>query len=341
LPVATLGSGGLDLSYQLDLFGRIRRSIEAAHAQEQAEAATRDAVRVTVAGDVARAYVTLCAAHRAEDLAGDGVALAKRSLAISQHLATAGRAARSDVALAGARVAQAEAQIPAYRAHARAALYKLAYLTGHTPAEAPTQADTCRRIPIIDRPLPIGDGAKLIARRPDIRAAERHLASATARIGIATAALYPDIGFGLSAGSTGFLADMGTAPANYWALGGLVHWSIPGGGARARITAAHADADGALARFDGVVLGALRETETILAAYAQDHNRLAALTHARAEVESYAADAKALRTAGKAPLQAELGGQQGVNAARLAQLSAEADLAQDQVSLFMALGGGW
>ena len=341
LPPASLASGGLELSYQLDLFGRIRRTVEAARANEEASAATRDAVRVTVAGDVARAYLTLCAAHKAEDVAGDSLTLARRGASISQRLAAAGRVSRTDVTLAEARVAQAEAQIPTYRAHARAALYRLAYLTGHTPAEAPQAADACRTIPTIASPLPIGNGASLIARRPDIRAAERQLASATARIGIATAELYPDIGFGASAGSTGFLKDFGTGPANDWALGGLIHWSIPGGGARARVNAANADAQAALARFDAAVLGALRESETMLATYAQDHNRLAALTRARIAADRAAGDAKALRAAGKAPLQAYLGGQQNANVARLAELGAEAEMAQDQVSLFLALGGGW
>jgi outer membrane protein TolC len=121
----------------------------------------------------------------------------------------------------------------------------------------------------------------------------------------------------------------------------MVQWSIPTGGARARVRAASADSDAALARFDATVLGALRDTETALATYAEDHNRALALARARAAAERDAAETKALRDAGRSPLLASIGATQSTLSARAAESAAREAVALDQVNLFLALGGGW
>jgi outer membrane protein TolC len=231
--------------------------------------------------------------------------------------------------------------LPVQRARSRAALYRLAYLLGKAPADYPRAAERCTTIPAIAQALPVGDGAALIARRPDVQVAERQLAAATARIGVATAALYPRVGIGLSAGSSGFVKDLGTAPANMWSIGGLIQWSIPNGGARARVRAANAETDAALARFDATVLGALRETETALATYAEDHNRVVALHAASDAAEREAAETRSLRDAGRSPLLAQIGASQSTLAARASETGAREAVAMDQVNVFLALGGGW
>ena len=296
---------------------------------------------MTLAAEVARAYLTQCAAGEALDIGEKAIAVDTRALGITRRLKEAGRAATSDVTRAEARLAQVEAMVPAQRARSRAALYRLAFLMGKAPADYPREAERCTTIPVIARALPVGDGAGLIARRPDVHVAERQLAAATARIGVATAALYPHIGIGLSGGSFGLLKDLGTAPANTWSIGGLIHWTIPGGGERARVRAANAEADAALARFDATVLGALRETETALATYAEDHNRAVSLGVARAAMEREAAETRSLRDAGRSPLLASIGAAQGTLVARAAESSAREAIALDQVNLFLALGGGW
>jgi NodT family efflux transporter outer membrane factor (OMF) lipoprotein len=339
IPVATLGEATAGVSYQIDLFGQIRRSIEAARADEAASEATVRAVKVTLAAEVARAYLTQCAAGEALAIGTEAVTVDTRALDIARRLKAAGRLGEGDVTRAEGRLAQVTATVPAQRTRSRAASYRLAYLMGKPPAQAP--AVQCATIPTIARALPVGDGAQLIARRPDVHVAERQLAGATARIGVATAALYPHIGIGLSGGSFGFLKDLGTAPANMWSIGGLIQWSIPGGSARARVRAANADADAALARFDGTVLAALRETETALATYAEDHNRALALDQALASAERESAEVRSLRAAGRSPLLASIGAQQTTLQARAAQTSAREAIAIDQVNVFLALGGGW
>jgi NodT family efflux transporter outer membrane factor (OMF) lipoprotein len=341
LPVANLGDVNAGVSYQIDLFGQIRRSIEAARADAGASAATVGAVKVTIAAEVARAYLAQCAAGEALALGQQAVVVDTRARDIARRLQAAGRGSAVDVTRAEARLAQVEAMIPVQRARSRAALYRLAWLIGRVPVDYPRAAERCAVIPTIAHPLPVGDGAALIARRPDVHIAERQLAAATARIGVATAALYPHVAIGLSGGAFGFLKDLGTAPANTWSLGGLISWSIPTGGARARVRAANADADAALARFDGTVLGALRDTETALATYAEDHNRALALAQARVAAEREAAQTRSLRDAGRSALLASVGAAQTTLEAQAAESAAREAVAFDQVNLFLALGGGW
>jgi NodT family efflux transporter outer membrane factor (OMF) lipoprotein len=341
IPVATLGEINAGVSYQLDLFGQIRRQVEAARADAAASRATVGAVKVTLAAEVARAYLNQCAAGEALALGQQAVQADRHERDIALRLQAAGRGSQGDVTRAQARLAQIEAMVPVQRARSRTALYRLAYLLGRAPADYPRAAERCVALPAIAHPLPVGDGAALIARRPDVHVAERTLAAATARIGVATAALYPHVGIGLSGGSFGFLKDMGTAPANMWSLGGLIEWSIPTGGARARVRAANAETDAALARFDATVLGALRDTESALATYAEDHNRAVALAQALAAAEREGGETRALREAGRSTLLAQVGATQTTLAARLAETGAREAVAMDQVNLFLALGGGW
>ena len=341
LPVATLGDAGVRIAYQVDLFGGIRRTVEAAHASEAAVAAERDAVQVTVAAEVARAYLGACAAGEDLDLARAALALQEHTLQATQRLAQAGRGTVEDMTLATARRDQLQAALPVHAARRQAALFRLVYLTGRLPADFPRAAESCVHIPELAGPVPVGDGAALLRRRPDIRAAERRLAAATARIGVATAELYPSVTLGLGGGSSGFLKDLGQAAANYWSLGSLISWTFPGKGARARVHAANADADAELARFDGTVLEALRETETSLNLYAHDLDRARALAAARSQAETAADQAARLRVAGRSPLLADLGVRQGVIAAKAAEAAGRADVAADQITLFLALGGGW
>ena len=115
--------------------------------------------------------------------------------------------------------------------------------------------------------VPVGDGAALLKRRPDIRQAERRLAASTAGIGVATGELYPDISIGATIGTVGLIDDLGDPSTNRWGFGPSLSWKVPTNGARARIREAEAATQGALAHFDGVVLNAIRETQTGLAQY--------------------------------------------------------------------------
>ena len=267
--------------------------------------------------------------------------LQSRSLGVTQKLVKAGRGTAVDVTRAQAQLDLSRASLPTFQSRRRAALYRLATLTGKPPAEFPKAVEACVAPPTLSRPIPVGDGAALLKRRPDVRQAERTLAGQTARIGVAMGALYPNIILGVGAGSTGLLADIGQAPANRWGLTSLISWTLPGEGERARIRQAEAGADGALARFDGVVLTALRETETSLDAYAHDLQRQAALKAARDQAALAETQAQTLYRAGKSPYLAGLDAQRTLASAEAALATSDSQVATDQVNLFLALGGGW
>ncbi|MBI1682963.1 TolC family protein [Caulobacter hibisci] len=341
LPVENLADAGVKVSYQVDLVGRLKRAAEAAHADADASQAALDLARVSVAADVARAYVEVCSSGHELHVAEQSLDLQQKSLDVTGRLIAAGRGTALDATRARAQVELQRASIPTFEAHRRAALYKLAVLTGKPPAEFPKVVEACASPPKLSQPLPVGDGAALLKRRPDVRQAERTLAGATARIGVARGALYPNISFGLGAGSTGLLADIGQPAANRWSLSGLVSWTLPGEGERARIRGAEAGADGALAKFDGVVLNALRETETSLTAYAHELDRNAALRAARDEAAKAEHQAATLYKAGRAPYLQGLDAQRTLARAEASLAASDAAVAADQVTLFLALGGGW
>lgn len=341
IPPANIGDVGLRASYQIDLFGRLKRAAEAAGADAEASRAGLDLARVSVAGDVAGAYVDACSANEELAVANHTTELQARSLAITERLVSAGRDSGVDLTRARGVLAQARSAAPALVAKRQAALFRLAALTGRPPAEFPAVVSRCTAVPRLKTPIPVGDGAGLLRRRPDVRQAERRLAAATARIGVATAALYPTITIGADVGSTGFLSDLGQPAANRWSFGPMIAWTFPSGGERARIRQANAASDAALAQFDGVVLDALRETETSLSAYARDLDRNAELRVARDEAAQAQVEAERLYSAGRSPYIVGLDAQRTLAQAEASLAISDGQVAADQVRLFLSLGGGW
>jgi len=341
LPVMNEGNLGFSVSYQIDLFGQLARAEEAAHATQEATAAALDVVRMSVAAATVRAYVQGCSAthelHRAEA----ALAVQQRRLELARRLAEAGRSPRTAVQAAQSQTLGLQARLPAYAAAQDAAHYQLAALLGLAPQALSRERTRCEAPPKLDQPLPVGDGAALLQRRPDVREAERLLAAATARIGVATAALYPSIHLGASAGLSGVLGDLGNAATARWGLGPLISWQIPDNAARARVQASQADAQAALAHFDGVVLNALRETETALSRYAHDLDEQAQLAQAREQADQVAHANHRLYENGRAPLLSQLEAQGALSRLDQQVAQSQGQTALDEVALFLALGGGW
>jgi NodT family efflux transporter outer membrane factor (OMF) lipoprotein len=331
----------LSASYEVDLFGRIKRGIEAAKADDEAVAAARDWVGVSVAADVTRAYLEICTAGDELAVARRSVVLQQQSLTLARKLQEAGRGTRLDLTRSRALVDQLQSSIPAIETRRRNALYRLATLTGKPPAEFEPNLTACVAAPPINAPIPVGDGAALLRRRPDVRAAERELAASVAEIGVATADLYPRVILNASIGSTGVTGDFLTHKTNDWGIGPDISWELNQRGAHARIAAATATQKMQLARFDGVVLGALREVETALNVYSHDLQRRASLSAARDEAAKAAADARLLEADGRSGALATLDADRTLANAEAALATIRAQIAQDQVALFRALGGGW
>jgi len=333
---------GLHVSYQLDLFGKIRRAVEAAGADTEAAQAALDLTRVTVAADTARAYAEACSAGQQIAIAQQSVDLQRKFADSTAQRAKLGRGTALDNSRALSQLEQLRAALPPLEAQRRTALYRLAVLTGEVPGNFPKGLAQCAKAPQLTAAIPVGDGAALLRRRPDIRQAERTLAGATARIGVATADLYPQISLGLTAGSTGGLSGFGEGNSFRYSLGPLISWTIPATGtARVRIAQAEASTAASLARFDGVVLNALRETETALTAYARELDRNAALKAAREQSALASNQAARLYRFGRTDFLTTLDAQRTLASAQSAVAASDAKLASDQVALFLALGGGW
>lgn len=334
---------GLDVSYELDLFGRVGRGVEAAEADLASRQADADAVRVMVVADTTRAYADAASGAARLRVANEIVDLLDRSLTLTRRRHDAGL----ESGLAVARIAtlrdQRAAEIPAIEAERAAALFRLATLTGRAPAELPPIAGERSIVLEIEHPLPVGDGAQLLARRPDIRAAERRLAADTARIGVATADLYPRITLGGSLGSTGGdIGDIFTGGPFRWLLGPLLNWTFANQEAiRARIDAAEADTAGSLAAFDGAVLNALSETETALSNYARAIERRRALRSASEAAAKAARIVQAQQREGAINSLDRLDAERTLaeTLARLAEQDAR--ISRAQIDVFRALGGGW
>jgi len=331
------------VAYEVDLFGRIHRAIEAASANAESVAAARDSVRVLVAANTARSYGAICAL-------GEELVVARRSLDVVGHEAEitrqrfdAGAGSELDLTRAQALVAQVRSSIPELEGERQAALFELTALLGRTPTNAPRELENCVTPPRVASLIPVGDGQALIRRRPDVRQAERRLAAATAQIGVATADLFPTIHL------IGFYGGGGTEPSQLttsrglvWGLGPSISWSFPNqAGPRARVRQAKASQGAALAQFDSVVLTALKETEQALAEYSAALERRQALADAQGHIHRSFDIAHEEYVAGSVSNLDLLTTEQSLVILDAAVASSDASLIQLQIDVFKALGGGW
>lgn len=334
---------GIDIGYEVDLFGRVGRQIEAGRANLSAASADADAVRVVVVADTTRAYADAASAAARLDVARQIVALLDNSLRLTRRRHDAGLENGLAVARIETLRQQRAAQIPEIEAQRRAALFALATLTGRAPAELPAIAGERNLALEIEAPLPVGDGQQLLSRRPDIRAAENRLAANTARIGVATADLYPRITLSGAAGFTGpSVGDLlGGGPLRFL-LGSLVNWAFPNQEpARARIAVAEAETQESLAAFDGTVLNALQETETALSNYARSLDRRQGLQAAQEAALTAATITRARQREGMVDSLELLDAERTLAESSAELADQDAEISRRQIDVFRALGGGW
>lgn len=280
VPVANIGEAIISASYQFDLWGTFKRGTEAAKANADAVQAAADTARITLVADVVKAYTQVCSANEEYHIARESLGLQEQSVQLNQRLRDAGRGDETQVTRSQTQFKSLRAELPRFKAEREAGLYTLAALLAKPVEQLPAGTADCAELPHITQLLPVGDGAALLKRRPDVRQAERQLAAATAAIGVATGALYPDISIGAQVGTIGILENLGDPSTNRWGFGPQVSWTIPTNGTRARIRMAEASTQAALAHFDGVVLTAIRETQTRLAQYSALLERRDALADA-------------------------------------------------------------
>ncbi len=338
VPVLNIGDYGIGVSYLLDLFGKLARADEAALANVEASQAALDSVRVAVVAQTVRAYVEGCAASHELHVAERQLEIQERAVSLTRRLVAAGRNEPGDVAQANAQAERLRAVLPQFKARQASASYRLSVMLGEPPGLV---RQDCHGLPVVQRPVPVGDGTALLRRRPDVRQAERELASHVARIGVATADLFPTVRLGASAGVTGVLDDLGSGATVRWGVGPMITWNFPSNGALPHIHGVRAASDAALARFDGVVLKALEETRTALSAYGYELERNAGLQKSRDAAAVAATEKRELYAGGKVSSLTSLDADRVLADVEQALADSDAQVALKQVALFEALGGGW
>ena len=338
-----LYDAGFDAFWELDVFGRVRRGLEASNAQLDAfEAAERDA-QVIVTAEVTRTYFELRGFQQQLDVARRNVVNQQSTLDLATARLEAGRGTEFDTARAQAQLSATLGTISPLEAAVARSIHRLSVLVGREPGALRAELASTRDLPPLPGIVPVGDPAGLLRRRPDIRIAERDLARSTAEIGVAVADLFPRVTFtgnvGYVATSSGELGDSGTnsyvvAPGISWAIFDLGH-------VQARIAASKARKDTALLRYEKTVLNALEETENSLVTHARARERLVhdeaavrasstAADLARVRYENGASDFLQVLDAERTLLESE---------DRLARSRTEA--ATSLIAVYKSLGGGW
>jgi NodT family efflux transporter outer membrane factor (OMF) lipoprotein len=321
----------------------VRRSVEASRADAQAAVAARDSVKITVVAETARAYAQLCALGEQLGVARHSLDVVSREAEITLQRHDAGAGSEFDVVRAQGVIAQTRAAIPPLEGQRRAALFQLTALLGRTPSQGPAEVEACVTPPHLAALIPVGDGAALLRRRPDVRLADRRLAAATARIGVATADLYPRISLtGFYGGAATDVAGLTQNRGLTWGVGPSIKWSFPNqAGPRARVRQAKAGAAAAMAAFDSTVLQALKETEQALAGYSSELDHREALADAQDKARRALDMAHGQFLAGSVSTLDLLTSEQALVAADAAVAASDAALVQDQIAVFKTLGGGW
>jgi len=329
--------------WELDLFGRVRRSIESSRAEAAAAEADLRALQVSIAAEVARSYFELRGHQEQLRIAQDNAANQRETLNLTELRLKAGRGTEFDTARARAQLESTLSRIPALEADIAATIHRLAVLNGRQPGELRAELEASQPLPVLPATVAVGTPAELLRRRPDIQAAERRLAAATARIGVATADLFPRVTINGAYGSAAdSLGDLFSSSTETFAFGPSISWAfLDLGRVRSRIAASDAATDAQLAAYEGTVLRALEEAESALVRYRKTRDESGHLKDA-AEASTKAAQMARLRfDAGAADFLQVLDAERSL-------LSAEDQLAESRtrattalVAVYRSVAGGW
>jgi NodT family efflux transporter outer membrane factor (OMF) lipoprotein len=339
----TVYQAGFDATWELDVFGGTRRSAEAAKAIVAAAEISRQNVLVTVSAEVARNYVAARAFQRRLAVADANLKAQEQILALTRDRFAKGLTGELDVQEATALLAATRAQAPVFAAGFRGAVYQLALLLGQPPGALLDELSAAAPIPAAPPSVPVGLPSDLLLRRPDVRQAERLLASTTALIGAAEAELYPKFSLtgdiALQSISAG---DWFTPGSRFWSAGPTVQWRIfDAGRIRSFVLIQNARADEALAAYEQTMLSAFTDVETALTAYAQEQNRRQSLDQSEKAGEQVVALALDLYNHGLGDFLRVLEAQRSLYQSQDAVVESDRAVASDLIGLYKALGGGW
>jgi NodT family efflux transporter outer membrane factor (OMF) lipoprotein len=334
---------GFDASWELDLFGKTRRSVEAARARTDAAIWDLRDLQMTAAAEAASAYLQLRTLQQRIAVAAAEISRQERSLSLVAARVRGGLVTGQDLEQQKSQLASARAAIPPLKAEADAQIHALGVLTGDPPEALIAELSPAGALPPAPPHVPAGLPSDLLRRRPDVRAAERNLAAGTADIGVATADLYPS--FSLTAApalvSTALASLLEWGSRNYSA-GAAVNWPIFNGGrTRANIDVSNARQEQALIAYRKSILTALRDVEDALSEVDNDRRQATSLDQALGNARRAEDVARTRYRGGLVTLSDVLQAQASRMSLERQVVETRGALARDTVALFKALGGGW
>lgn len=338
-----LFSAGFDASWELDVFGGVRRSVEAADADLDTSQATLQGVQVTLAAEVAQNYLELRTLQKRLGIARDNLASQSETLQLTQWRAQAGLVSTQDVEQARSSREQTRAQIPTLETSLVEAEHRLDLLLGETPGTLHERLSKAGELPSLPEQVAVGIPAETLRQRPDVRAAERKLAAETARVGVAEAARYPSFklsgSIGLEALTLGGLAGASALKSSL--LGGIAAPVFDAGKLRSQVAIQDAVREQAQVAYEQSVLTALQEVENALVALSRNQERQQALTSASKAALSAAEMARQRYSAGLIDFQSVVDTERNVLSVEDSLAATRGEGVMAVVTLYKALGGGW
>jgi multidrug efflux system outer membrane protein len=334
---------GFDASWEIDLFGRVRRSVEAASADTKASVEDSRAVRVAMLGDVGRAYIDLRGAQARRAVVVEAIATAQDLLGLAGDRRRAGLSSDIDLARAAAETSNAQAQLPLLDRQVTQDVNQLGKLLALAPGALNAELDAAAPVPQVPPQVPIGLPADLARRRPDIRAAEQRLHAATARVGVAVADLFPRVTLGalggLQAQSLSTLTDWAS---RFVTAGPSLQLPIFDAGRRhATVQLQDVRAKGAALDYRRAVLAALDEVDNALIAYAADQSRRVSLAKTVASNREAVELARQRYASGLGNFIDVLDAERSLQQGEIALNDSATAVSTDLVVLYRTLGGGW
>jgi len=336
-------SGGLGASWEVDLFGRIRRSAEAADAELEASVEDYRDVLVLLFAEVATSYVDVRSLQARIRFAEDNLVIQRESLEVVQVRNRVGLVGDLDLRQAELNLARTASFIPGLRSRLVAALNRIAVLVGEYPPAIRTELQDSSPVPVPGDDLLVGLPADVLRQRPDVRSAERQLAAQTARIGVATADLYPRLALlgQISLDSTTAAAWF-TGGAHSWGIGPQLRWNVfDGGRIRSNIQAQEALADQALSFYEQTLLLAVEEVENALTDFAEERNRYAELERSSEAAGKSVALVKILYRTGLVDFLNVSESERSLFEEQDQLAASQGRVATNWIGIYRALGGGW
>ncbi|MFT4271063.1 MAG: efflux transporter outer membrane subunit [Pantoea sp.] len=338
-----LYQGSFDASWELDLWGKVRRQIEMANAQQQAAIEQRNDALVSLQAEVARAYLQLRGAQAVLQTLQEQITVAQQTSELTQSQQRNGMAPLTDVENARAQLSSLNAQLPQYQAQERQAMNGLAVLLGKTPGALDSELASVKPLPALPKLISVGIPSTLARRRPDIRQAEATLHAQTANIGVSVAELFPSLSLTGQLGVRNTDASyLDNWSSHFYSIGPSL--SIPifqGGQLVSSVKLARAQQANAALEYRQTVLTALQDVENALVSYRADQQQVTALDETTGALQRAFDLATDSYRQGISTFLDVLDAQRQLAQAQAQSTQARMQTALDLVALYKALGGGW